>query len=354
MLNKTIKINKREIGPNCNPYIIAEMSANHNGNIDNAYNIIKMAKMSGADAVKLQTYHPDTITMNFQTPEFMIEGGLWDGQSVYNLYESAFMPWDWHKPLFDYARKIGITIFSSPFDSSAVDLLEDLNTPAYKIASFEAIDLPLIRYVAKTKKPIIISTGMADFEEIQEAIEVAQEGGCEELAILHCVSGYPAPAKDYNLKTLLDMQEKFSLVTGLSDHTVENTTALVAIGLGASIIEKHVTLDRNGGGPDDSFSLEAEELENLCKQSKIASSCIGEVDYGRKSSELANVKFRRSLYFARDLKAGDVITKDAVRSIRPGYGIPPKYIELIIGTIVQKDVNHGQAVTQDVIDYNLI
>ena len=260
-MSNSININGRDIGHNQPPYIIAEMSANHNGSIDNAFSIVDMAKESGADAVKLQTYRPDTITIKMNTPEFMIEGGLWDGQSLYELYENAFMPWDWHKPLFDHAKKKDITIFSSPFDNSAVDLLEDLNSPAYKIASFEAIDLQLIKYVALTGKPMIISTGMADQEEIEEAIVTAKEGGCSSLAILHCVSGYPAPASDYNLRTLVDMKERFNLVSGLSDHTIDNTTAISSIALGASIIEKHVTLNRNGGGPDDSFSLEKSDLE---------------------------------------------------------------------------------------------
>lgn len=340
----TIKINGREVGVGYTPYIIAEMSANHNGKISNAYQIIDMAKQCGADAVKLQTYHPDTITLNSRAPEFMVKGGLWDGQSLYELYESAYMPWDWHKPLFDYAKKIGITIFSSPFDKTAVDLLEDLNTPAYKIASFEATDLPLIRYVAQTKKPMIISTGMANAEEIQEAIEAAQAAGCQELAILHCVSGYPAPASDYNLQTLSNMREKFSLVTGLSDHTVDNTTAIVAVGLGASIIEKHVTLNRDGGGPDDSFSLESAELRVLCEQSKTAWSCVGRVDYGRKSSEMGNVQFRRSLYLAKDIKAGDLYTAEHVKSIRPGFGLPPKFYDKVIGSVAATEMKSGTAI----------
>jgi len=344
-MSKFIKINDRQIGLDHSPYVIAEMSANHNGDIDNAYKIIDMAKASGADAVKLQTYHPDTITMDMNTPEFMIEGGLWDGQSLYELYKGAFMPWEWHQPLFDYAKKVGITIFSSPFDNTAVDLLEGLNTPAYKIASFEAVDLPLIKYVAQTGKPMIISTGMADAQEIQEAIEAAREGGCKELAILHCVSGYPAPAADYNLRTLADMQEIFGLVTGLSDHTIDNTTAITSVALGASIIEKHVTLDRNGGGPDDSFSLESEELKQLCVGAKTAWEALGQVDYGRKSSERANVKFRRSLYFVKDIKAGELITNEHVKSIRPGYGLPPKYLNEIIGKKSKHDVAKGTAIT---------
>jgi len=343
-MNSFITINGRQIGNQYSPYIIAEMSANHNGNIDNAYKIIDIAKASGADAIKLQTYHPDTITIDIDTQEFMIEEGLWSGRSLYQLYSDAYMPWDWHQPLFDYAKKIGITAFSSPFDTTAVDLLEDLNTPAYKIASFEAIDIPLIKYVAQTGKPIIISTGMANFEEIQEAIEAAREGGCNELAVLHCVSGYPAPARDYNLKTLVDIQNNFELVTGLSDHTVDNTIAISSIALGASIIEKHVTLDRNGGGPDDSFSIEELDLKRLCKDAKIAWSSLGKVDYGRKSSELSNIKFRRSLYFIKDIKKGELITAEHVKSIRPGYGLAPKYLEEVIGSTSIRDIELGSPV----------
>jgi len=342
-------IDGRRIGSGLSPYVIAEMSANHNGDINNAYKIIDMAKASGADAVKLQTYRPDTITMDMNTPEFMIEGGLWDGQSLYELYEGAYMPWDWHKPLFDYAQKIGITIFSSPFDNSAVDLLEDLNTPAYKIASFEAVDLPLIKYVAQTGKPMIISTGMADAEEIQDAIDAAREGGCKQLGILHCVSGYPAPAEDYNLCTLADMNARFQVPVGLSDHTLDNTTAITSIALGACIIEKHVTLDRSGGGPDDSFSLEADELTQLCKGVKTAWQALGKIDYGRKSSEEANVKFRRSLYFVKDIKAGEVITEAHVKSIRPGYGLAPKNLDEIIGRVAIQDVSRGTAISVDLL-----
>lgn len=345
--NQLFAIAGRQIGIGYEPYIIAEMSANHNGNIENAYKIIDMAKASGADAIKLQTYKPDTITMDMKTPEFMIEGALWGGQSLYELYESAYMPWEWHKPLFEYAQKVGITIFSSPFDNTAVDLLEELNAPAYKIASFEAVDLPLIKYVAKTGKPMIISTGMADEYEIQEAIDAAREGGCKELAILHCVSGYPAPAEDYNLRTVSDMKERFGVPVGLSDHTLDNTTAITSVALGACIIEKHVTLDRNGGGADDSFSLEASELTALCKDSKIAWKALGKIDYGRKSSEEANVKFRRSLYFTKDIKAGEIITSEHVKSIRPGYGLAPKFYEEILGKTAKIDIKAGTAVHFD-------
>ena len=344
-----MKINNRIISNQQPPYIIAEMSANHNGDINNAYKIIDMAKATGADAVKLQTYTPDTMTINMKTPEFIIEGGLWGGQSLYELYKGAFMPWEWHKPLFDYAKKVGITIFSSPFDNTAVDLLEDLNTPAYKIASFEVVDLPLIKYVAQTGKPMIISTGMADAEEIQEAIEAAREGGCKELAILHCVSAYPALASDYNLRTLVDMQKRFGLITGLSDHTIDNTTAISSVALGASIIEKHVTLDRNGGGPDDSFSLEEEGLKGLCVGVKTAWGALGRVDYGRKSSEQANVKFRRSLYFVKDIKRGEVITTEHIKSIRPGYGLAPKYMEEILGKKMTSPAKLGTPVLPNLI-----
>lgn len=342
-MSKTISIDGRVIGAEMPPYVIAEMSANHNGNIETAFKIIEAAKQAGAAAVKLQTYRPDTITLNCDTEDFRIRGGLWDGRTLYDLYQEAHMPWEWHAPLFAHARKHGITIFSSPFDNTAVDLLEDLNAPAYKIASFEAVDHALIKYVASTGKPMIISTGMADAEEIQEAIDAAREGGCNELAILHCVSGYPAPAADYNLRTIPDMIQRFGLVTGLSDHTLDNTTAITSVAMGAAIIEKHFTLDRKGGGPDDSFSLEPLELAALCQDSKTAWAALGRVDYGRKSSEQGNVKFRRSLYFVKDLKAGDVITADAVRSVRPGFGLAPKCLEQVLGMRVKFDVKRGTA-----------
>ena len=348
-MNHEIEIDKRKIGINHPPYIIAEMSANHNGSLENAFKIIEEAKKAGADAVKLQTYRADTITLDSKDEAFMIRGGLWDGQSLYDLYLDAQMPWEWHKPLFDHARKVGITIFSSPFDFTAVDLLEELGAPAYKIASFEAVDIPLIKYVAKTGKPMIISTGMANEEEIQEAIDAAKEGGCQELVVLRCVSGYPAPAEDYNLRTITDMQEKFGVLTGLSDHTLDNTTAVVSVALGACVIEKHFTLDRKGGGPDDSFSLEPEGLVELCESTKIAWKALGTVNYGLKSSEQGNVKFRRSLYFTKDMKAGDIITPDNVRSVRPGYGLAPRYYDEILGREVIQNVNANTPVTLDLI-----
>ena len=345
----TITIHGRPIGIAHPPYVIAELSANHNGQFDNAIKLIDVARAAGADAVKLQTYRADTITIDCDQADFLIEDGLWAGQTLFDLYRKASMPWEWHAPLFEHARQAGITIFSSPFDTTAVDLLEDLNAPAYKIASFEAIDLPLIRYVARTGKPMIISTGMADAEEIQEAIDAALSAGCTELAILHCVSGYPAPAADYNLRTLQDMIQRYGLVTGLSDHTIDNTTAVTSVALGASIIEKHFTLDRNGGGPDDSFSLEPADLTDLCHKVKTAWTALGQVDYGRKSSEIGNVKFRRSLYFVKDMKAGDVITPHAVKSIRPGFGIAPKHLETIMQRTLKADVSRGTPVSFDLL-----
>lgn len=339
-MNKLI-IDGREISCSYPPYVIAELSANHNGDIERARQLILLAKRAGADAVKLQTYRADTITLNANTEDFMIRGGLWDGKNLYELYQQAQMPWEWHKPLFDFAKSVGITIFSSPFDNTAVDLLEHLNAPAYKVASFEAVDLSLIKYIAGTGKPMIISTGMADADEIQEAIDAAKSGGCQQLAILHCVSGYPAPAADYNLRTIVDMQRRFNLVTGLSDHTIDNTTAITSVALGAAIIEKHFTLDRAAGGTDDSFSLEPAELAALCRDSKLAWQAMGQVDYSRKESEADNAKFRRSLYFVRDMAAGEVISADDIRSVRPGFGLAPKHYEQLIGRALKVAVKQN-------------
>lgn len=333
-----IKINSREIGFGRPPYIIAELSANHNGSLQQAFKIIDAAVLAGADAVKIQTYNADTMTLRSDAPDFQINDGLWAGYTLHKLYEWAHTPWEWHEALFAHAKARGITIFSSPFDPTAVDLLEELGAPAYKIASFEAVDLPLIHYVASKGKPMIISTGMADLEEITEAVEAARAGGCTELALLHCVSGYPAPASDYNLTTLADMAARFEIPVGLSDHTIDNTTSIASVALGATIIEKHLTLDRTGGGPDDSFSLEPDEFAALCKGARTAWEAMGSVDYGRKSSEVANVKFRRSLYFVKDMKAGDVVTEDCIRSVRPGYGLAPKFLPEIVGSRMKRNV----------------
>ncbi len=345
-MTNSIEIDGRRIGDDAPPYIIAEMSANHNGDIKQAFKIIEAAKAAGADALKIQTYRPDTITLDSSKPDFCINEGLWEGRTLYELYEWAHTPWEWHEALFAHAKQVGITLFSSPFDPTAVDLLESLGAPAYKIASFEAVDIPLIEYVAKTGKPMIISTGMADAEEIQDAIDAARRAGCKELAVLHCVSGYPAPAADYNLSTLVDMKQRFGQLTGLSDHTLDNTTAICSVALGAALIEKHFTLDREGGGPDDSFSLEPNELAALCRDSKTAWESLGKVDYGRKSSEQDNLKFRRSLYFVKDLAAGELITAEHVRSVRPGYGLAPKHIKEVIGKRATRDLEANTKVTR--------
>lgn len=346
-MSKKIRIQGVEIGQDYPPYVVAEMSANHNGNIENAFKIIENAKQCGAHAIKIQTYRPDTITIKSDLDDFKINEGLWKGKTLFDLYEWAHTPWEWHKDLYDYASKTGITIFSSPFDKTAVDLLEDLNTPAYKIASFEIVDLALIKYVASTKKPIIISTGMADVDEIEEAVITARDSGCKEIALLHCVSGYPAPPSDYNLNTIPDIVNKFDLVTGISDHTINNTTSIASIPLGVSIIEKHFTLNRDGGGPDDVFSLEPKELKELCESSNIAWKSLGKIDYSRKSSEISNLKFRRSLYFIKNIKLGEKIKREHIKSIRPGYGVKPKYLENIIGLTVNSNIDAGFPVKKE-------
>ncbi|MCG9693922.1 pseudaminic acid synthase [Vibrio sp. Isolate22] len=336
-----ITIDGRKIGPDFPPYIIAELSANHNGDINRAFQIMEEAKKSGADAIKLQTYTHETITIDCDSEEFQIHGGLWGGQTLYELYKGAHMPWEWHRPLFEKAKELGITIFSSPFDFTAVDLLEELDAPAYKIASFEVIDLPLIKRVAQTGKPIIISTGMANEEEIAEAIKTAKDNGCHELVVLHCVSGYPAPAQQYNLRTIADIAQRFDVLSGLSDHTIDNATAVTSIALGACLVEKHVTMDRNGGGADDSFSLEPSELKALCQDTKTAWQALGKVNYERTEAEKGNVKFRRSLYVVKDIAKGEPITSENVRSIRPGFGLAPKFYEEVIGRTANNKINSG-------------
>ncbi|HGW5056989.1 TPA: pseudaminic acid synthase [Citrobacter koseri] len=351
-MNKFIEIAGRKIGADFPPYIIAELSANHNGDINTAFRLIEIAKESGADAIKIQTYRPDTITIDCNKEDFQIKDGLWKGKSLYQLYEWAHTPWEWHQKLFEKAKEVGITMFSSPFDFTAVDLLEELDAPAYKIASFELVDLPLIRYVASKGKPMIMSTGMADEHEIQEAIDAAYGAGCKELVVLHCVSGYPAPAEDYNLATIPDMAKRFNVITGLSDHTIDNTTAVASVVLGANIIEKHITLDRNGGGPDDSFSLEPKDLVALCRDAKTAWMALGRVNYERKESEKGNLKFRRSLYVVKDVKKGEKLTSENVKSIRPGYGMAPKYYDEIIGTTVNQSLEKGTPLSFELIEKN--
>ncbi|MBD1564521.1 pseudaminic acid synthase [Vibrio sp. S12_S33] len=345
-----ITIDGRQIGPDFPPYIIAELSANHNGDINRAFQIMEEAKKAGVDAIKLQTYTHETITMDCDSEEFQIHGGLWGGQTLYELYKGAHMPWEWHKPLFEKAKELGMTIFSSPFDFTAVDLLEELDAPAYKIASFEVIDLPLIKRVAQTGKPMVISTGMANEEEIAEAIKTAKDNGCQELVVLHCVSGYPAPAEQYNLRTIADIAQRFDVLSGLSDHTIDNATAVTSVALGACLIEKHVTMDRNGGGADDSFSLEPAELKALCQDTKTAWQALGHVNYERTEAEKGNVKFRRSLYVVKDIKAGEVLTPDNVRSIRPGFGLAPKHYEAVLGRKVTQALSRGTALSFGMIE----
>jgi pseudaminic acid synthase len=346
----TIVINGRRIGPSEPPYVVAEMSANHDGSIDKAMRIVEAARTAGADAVKLQTFTPDTITLDSREKDFIVEGGLWDGRSLHDLYAEAHMPWDWHRPLFEHAAKLGITIFSSPFDRTAVDLLEGLGAPAYKIASLEVVDLPLIRYVAATGKPIIISTGLANVEEIGEAVEAALGGATREVAVLHCVSSYPALASEYNLRTIPDMAKRFGVVTGLSDHTIDSATAIASVALGACIVEKHFTLDRGGGGPDDSFSLEPPELAAMCRDLRTAWESLGGVDYEPTAGEMPNLKFRRSLYFVKDVGRGQRIPADAVRSVRPGFGAPPKLLGAVVGAIAKVDIRANTPVRMQDLD----
>ena len=348
-MKSEFKIDGATVGIGHAPYIVAEMSANHNGDIDTAFKIIAAAKASGADAIKLQTYTADTLTLESSHPDFVIKGGLWNGSTLYDLYDKAHTPWAWHKDLFAFARELDISIFSSPFDYTAVDLLEGLGAPAYKIASFEAVDLPLIEYVASTKKPLIISTGLCNFDEISEAVEAAQSAGCEELIVLHCVSGYPAPATDYNLKTITDLREQFSVPVGLSDHTLDNSAAIAAVSLGACFIEKHFTLDREAGGPDDSFSLEPEGLKNLSEMANTAFLALGRVNYSTKSSEKSNLIFRRSLYVTCDMIKGEAFSPQNVRSVRPGNGLPPKMLPDILGKTAAKDISRNTPLSLDLI-----
>ena len=345
-----IIINGRKIGASHPPYVIAELSANHNGKLQKALDTITKAKSCGADAVKLQTYTADTMTIDSDHKDFYIQGGLWDGYKLYDLYKEAETPFEWHKAMFDHARKIDITCFSTPFDETAVDLLEDLNVPAYKVASFEATDLPLIKYIASTKKPLIMSTGMANFEEIEEMVETARGAGCKDLILLHCISSYPAPVDQSNLLTIPDMRKKLGVQIGLSDHSITNTASVVASALGATLIEKHFILDRNEKGPDSEFSINPVELTSLCKETKDAWLSLGCAGYERKPAEEDNIKFRRSVYFVKDISAGDVISKEHVRRIRPGFGLPPKFEKEIIGKVAKKNIKSGTATSWELID----
>ncbi|MGE0118508.1 MAG: pseudaminic acid synthase [Dongiaceae bacterium] len=336
-----ITIAGRRIGPGHPPYVIAEMSGNHNGDISRAFALLEAAKAAGADAVKLQTYTADTITIDHDGPGFRIEGGLWDGRTLYELYEKAHTPWEWHPRLFAKARELGIALFSSPFDPTAVELLEKLEAPAYKIASFEIVDLPLIRRVAQAGRPIVISTGMANLDEIGEAIAAARGAGCREIAVLHCTSGYPTPPEDSNLRTIADLAASFDVVTGLSDHTRNIAVPVAAVALGASLIEVHLTLRRADGGEDAEFSLEPEELTAMIGGCRTAWTALGKVNYDLEASEKGNKTFRRSLYAVKDIPAGAQLTADNVRSIRPGYGLPPKHLPEILGRRAGRAIARG-------------
>lgn len=342
-----ISIDGQVIGCGLPPYIIAELSANHNGDIRRAFDTISEAKKRGAHAIKLQTYSPDTMTIDCDNDDFKVKGGLWDGYTLYDLYKEAQTPFDWHKRLFEHARSVGLTCFSTPFDETAVDLLEDLNAPAYKLASFEATDLPLVRYIASTKKPLIMSTGMADLDEITEMVHVARDAGSNQIIVLHCISSYPAPLNQSNLLTIPDLRERLGVPIGLSDHTIGNVASVVGVSLGASVIEKHFTLDRRDKGPDSEFSIMPSELGALVSETFDAWQSLGDAGYEKKPAEEENTRFRRSIYFVRDIKAGQRVSSDCIRRIRPGYGLPPKYFEDIVGRVLTRDVKRGDATSWD-------
>lgn len=342
-----MKIDNLQIGLEQRPYIIAEISANHNGSIDTAKKLIQLAQVNGASAVKLQTYTSDTITLDSDSPDFQIKTGLWQGRTLYELYEQAHTPWEWHAELFAHAQQLGITIFSSPFDKTAVDLLESLETPAYKIASFEIVDHDLISYVGSTGKPLIISTGMASKDEIEEALQVATQSGARDIALLHCLSAYPAPASQYKLNTIGHMRRDFGCEIGLSDHSLGNELAIASIALGASLVEKHFTLDSSGSGPDDSFSMDPEQLSRLRASLDLVHDSLGFDNYAIQDAEVESIQFRRSLYFVCDKSAGQKLALEDLRSVRPGFGMPPKYLESIVGRELVRDVKFGDRVSPE-------
>jgi len=337
----SVAIAGRAIGPDHPPYIIAEMSGNHNGRLDRALKLIDAAKAAGADAVKLQTYTADTMTIDHHGPGFDIESGLWKGRSLYELYQEAHTPWEWHEALFAHGRKIGITVFSTPFDSTAVAYLDKLGAPAFKIASFEVTDLPLIEEVARRKKPIIVSTGMASDAEIGEALGTIRALGAAPVVLLHCISAYPTPASEMNLRRIAYLGTKFGALPGLSDHSMGTTVAVASIALGATVIEKHFTLARSDGGPDGSFSLEPPELAELVRGARTAWEALGKPAAGVKPSEAQNLQFRRSLYVVADIKRGESFTAANIRAIRPGFGLPPKFLAQTIGRVATRDLARG-------------
>jgi len=345
----SFSIDGRPIGPDHPPYIVAEMSGNHNGEIDRAIRLIDAAKQAGADAVKLQTYTADTITIDHDGPGFVLEGGLWDGRRLYELYQEAHTPWDWHPALFEHARQIGITIFSAPFDATAVDLLKSLDAPAYKIASPEIVDLALIETCAATGKPLIISTGMASFEEIETAAATARGAGATEILILHCVSSYPTPLEQAHLSTIGDLSRRLGAPVGLSDHTLDTFAAGVAVGQGAVLIEKHFTLARADGGVDSAFSLEPEELKRLVDDSRAAHAALGRPNYRPSEAEQGMLIARRSLYVVADVGAGEPFTPDNIRSIRPNIGLAPRHLKAVLGALATRNIKRGEPLAADMI-----
>lgn len=343
MSTPEIQIAGRRIGADHPPYVICELSGNHNGSLDRALELIDAAAATGCDAIKVQTYTADTLTLDSDRPDFRIEGGPWDGRTLHDLYAEAHTPYEWHRPMFERARERGVTMFSTPFDSTAVELLEELGAPAYKIASFEAVDLPLIDLVARQGKPMIISTGLANLGEIEAAVRTAREAGCEELALLHCISSYPAPSDQSNLRTMPHLGQAFGAVPGLSDHTLGTATSVAAVALGGAVIEKHFTLARADGGPDAAFSLEPDEFARLCRDCRDAWLSLGKVGYDPKAAEQGNVTFRRSLYVTRDVAQGEPFTAENVRSIRPGHGMAPASLPEVLGRRASRAIARGEA-----------
>ena len=346
---RNITIDGRRIGPDEPPYVIAELSGNHNGDIERAFAIMTAAKEAGADALKLQTYTADTMTLDIDLPDFKIEGGPWGGRQLYDLYVEAHTPWDWMPKLFAKGRELGITVFSTPFDETAVEFLESLDAPAYKIASFENTDLALIEQVARTGKPLIISTGMATLPEIAEAVATARSAGADELIVLHCVSGYPTPPGEANLATIPHLAAAVDAIVGLSDHTLGTGVAAASIALGACVIEKHFTLRRSDGGPDAAFSLEPREFADLVAACRDAHDALGRIRYDLKDSERGSMVFRRSLYVVADIDTGEAFTRENVRRIRPGHGLPPKFLDQIVGRKASRPIARGTRLSWDLV-----